>query len=170
MSELDGWISCPRCQTELERLEGAVRCPACGLVAYARPSPAVCGLVLDDEGRVLLGRRAHEPVAGTWDILGGFMDEWEQPLDTLRRELREETGLEIEPLRFVGAVSDRYGPDGNATLNLCWTARIVSGELTPADDVSELRWFAPDRLPRAEELAFPNTVQLLALWRDLQRT
>ena len=166
-SELDGWISCPRCQTELERLEGAVRCPACGLVAYAKPAPAVCGLVLDAEGRVLLGRRAHEPVAGTWDILGGFMDEWEQPLDTLRRELREETGLEIEPLRFVGAVSDRYGEDGNATLNLCWTARIVSGELTPADDVSELRWFRPDELPRADELAFPNTVQLLALWRDL---
>ena len=166
MSELDGWSTCPRCRAELEREPGAVRCPACGLVVYAKPAPAVCGLVVDDDDRVLLGRRAGEPAAGTWDILGGFMDEWEQPLDTLRRELREETGLDVEPLRFVGAVSDRYGEDGNATLNLCWAARIVGGEMAPADDVAELRWFGRRELPRAEDLAFPNTSELLALWRD----
>lgn len=167
MSELDGWNSCPRCQAELVRDDGTVRCPDCGLVVYAKPAPAICALVLDEAGRILLGRRAHEPSAGKWDILGGFMDEFEQPLDTLRRELREETGLEVEPRRFVGAVSDRYGPSGNATLNLCWTAEVVSGEPEPADDVAELRWFAPDELPPAGELAFPNTSSLLALWRDL---
>lgn len=134
---------------------------------YAKPAPAVCALVLDDEGRILLGRRAHEPAVGKWDLLGGFMDEFEQPLDTLRRELQEETGLDVEPVRFVGAVSDRYGDHGNATLNLCWTARVVSGEPKPADDVAELRWFAPDDLPPAADLAFPNTTSLLALWRDL---
>jgi 8-oxo-dGTP diphosphatase len=135
---------------------------------YAKPAPAVCALVLDAEGQILLGRRADAPSAGKWDILGGFMNEFEQPLDALRRELREETGLEVEPVRFVGAVSDRYGESGNATLNLCWTARVVSGEPTPADDVVELRWFAPDELPPAEELAFPNTSSLLAFWRDLE--
>ena len=168
MSELDGWNSCPRCRAELVHVDGAVRCPKCSLVVYAKPAPAICALVLDDEGRILLGRRAHEPSAGKWDILGGFMDEFEQPLDTLRRELREETGLEVEPRRFVGAVSDRYGETGNATLNLCWTARVVSGEPKPADDVAELRWFAAGELPPAEELAFPNTSSLLALWRDLE--
>jgi 8-oxo-dGTP diphosphatase len=167
VSELDGWISCPRCRAELARDERAVRCPGCGLVVYARPAPAICGLVVDDAGRVLLGRRARDPAAGKWDILGGFMDEFEQPLDTLRRELREETGLDVEPVRFVGAVSDRYGQEGNATLNLCWTARIVSGDPVPADDVAELRWFEADGLPGPAELAFPNTSSLLALWRDL---
>jgi ADP-ribose pyrophosphatase YjhB (NUDIX family) len=168
VSELDGWISCPRCRADLNRDVRAVRCPECGLVVYAKPAPAICGLVVDDAERVLLGRRAHEPAAGKWDILGGFMDEFEQPLDTLRRELREETGLEVEPVRFVGAVSDRYGEDGNATLNLCWTARVVSGEAMPADDVAELRWFAAGELPPTAELAFPNTSSLLALWRDLR--
>jgi ADP-ribose pyrophosphatase YjhB (NUDIX family) len=161
MSELDGWISCPRCQARLERDHGAVRCPACGLVAYAKPAPAVCALVRDAEGRILLGRRAREPEAGKWDIPGGFMDEFEQPLDALRRELLEETGLEVEPLEFVGAVSDRYGVDGNATLNLAWTARAVAGELCPADDVAELRWFPPDEMPSEDELAFSNTGFLL---------
>jgi 8-oxo-dGTP diphosphatase len=144
-----------------------VRCGACGLVVYAKPAPAVCALVEDEAGRILLGLRARAPAAGKWDLLGGFMDEHEQPLDTLRREVREETGLEVEPARFVGAVSDRYGEDGNATLNLCWTARVVSGDPEPADDVAQLRWFAPEELPPDDELAFPNTASLLAAWRRL---
>jgi 8-oxo-dGTP diphosphatase len=167
VSELDGWISCPRCRAELLAEQGAVRCPACELVVYAKPAPAVCGLVVDEAGRILLGRRAREPAAGKWDIPGGFMDESEQPFDTLRRELVEEAGVDVEPLRFVGAMSDRYGEGGNATVNLCWTAEIVSGEPKPGDDVAELRWFAAAELPAAAELAFPNTASLLALWRDL---
>jgi ADP-ribose pyrophosphatase YjhB (NUDIX family) len=161
MSELDGWITCPRCRAGLEHEDGTVRCPACGLAVYAKPAPAACAIVLDRQGRVLLGRRAGEPEAGKWDIPGGFMHEFEQPLDTLRRELLEETGLEVEPLEFVGVVSDRYGEDGNATLNLAWTARVVAGELRAADDVAELRWFALDDLPPEDELAFSNTAFLL---------
>ena len=45
---------------------------------------------------------AYEPSAGKWDLTGGFLDETEHPLDALVRELREETGLEIEPQEFVG--------------------------------------------------------------------
>ena len=164
MGELDGWRYCPRCRADLEAAERAVRCPSCGLVVYPKPSPAICALVLDDEGRVLLGRRAHDPGAGLWDVLGGFMDEDEQPFETLRRELKEETGLDVEPVDFVGAVADRYGEDGNATLNLCWTARVVGGEPDAADDVSELRWFAPHELPGRDELAFANSAELLRAW------
>jgi len=166
MGMLDGWTSCPRCRADLVRERGLVRCPSCGLVVWANPAASVGALVVHPDGRVLLGRRAREPAAGRWDILGGFMDEWEQPLETLRRELREETGVEVEPLDFLGVVSDRYGPDGYGTVNLAWTARIVSGEPRPGDDVTELRWFARDELPADDELAFGNTAQLLALWRS----
>ena len=96
------------------------------------------------------------------------MNEDEQPFDTLRRELREETGLEVVPGEFVGVVTDRYGDEGNATLNLCWTARIVSGDAAASDDVAELRWFEPDELPREDELAFWNTTELLRAWRTSQ--
>jgi 8-oxo-dGTP diphosphatase len=164
VGQLDGWRTCPRCETALETAPGSVSCPSCGLTVYAAPAPAVCALVLDGEGRVLLGRRAGEPRAGLWDILGGFVEEEEQPFETLVREVAEETGLEVEPGRFVGAVSDRYGEDGNTTLNLAWTARIVAGTPRPADDVSELRWFGPDELPPREQLAFENTAHLLRLW------
>ena len=89
------------------------------------------------------------PEQGLWDIPGGYLEEHEHPLDGLRRELLEETGLTIEPERFLGVFMDTYGdaPDANATLNLVWTARIVAGEPVAADDVAELRWFAPDELP-----------------------
>lgn len=170
MSELDGWRTCPRCETALTAEPGVVRCGSCGLVVYARPAPAVCALPVDERGRVLLARRAQDPSAGRWDIIGGFMDEFEQPLATLRREVREELDVEIEPLDFVAAVSDRYGAEGSATLNLCWTARIVSGEPRPSDELGEIRWFAPDELPAGEELAFPNCHEILESWRRLDRS
>ena len=131
------------------RRRAAVACPECGFVAYASSKPTAGALVEDDEGRLLLARRAHEPFKGRWDIPGGFLEEGEHPLDGLRRELREETGLEVEPLEFLGVWMDRYGGDSTAeaTLNLYWTARVVGGEAAPADDVDDLRWFARDELP-----------------------
>jgi 8-oxo-dGTP diphosphatase len=112
-----------------------------------------------------------EPYKGKWDTPGGFLEEGEHPLDGLKRELHEETGVEIEPLDFLGVWIDRYGSDSTAqaTLNLYWTARIVSGEPEPADDVSELAWFAPDELPPPEEVAFENVPKVLAAWRDRQQ-
>jgi ADP-ribose pyrophosphatase YjhB (NUDIX family) len=170
VGELAGWKFCPRCREALRGDEQRLECPACGFVAYASSKATACALVEDGEGRVLLARRAVEPFKGYWDVPGGFLEEGEHPLDALRRELLEETGLEVEPERFVGANVDRYGdgPEAPSTLNLYWTARVVGGEERPADDVSELRWFAPDELPPPDELAFENVAKVLAAWRDEQ--
>ena len=167
MGLLDGWTYCPRCRTMLEPGAGRVSCPACGFVAYANSAPTASALVRDGDGRILLARRAHDPFAGTWDIPGGFLEEGEHPLDALRRELLEETGLEVEPLEFLGIWMDWYGTgaDAHSTLNLTWTARVVGGEARAADDVAELAWFARDELPRPEELAFTTLDEVLAAWR-----
>ena len=134
---------------------------------WANSQPTACALVVDEAGRLLLGRRATEIWHGYWDTPGGFLEEGEEPLDALRRELLEETGLEIEPVEFVGGYTDRYGEGEDApyTLNLYWTARVVGGEERPDDDVSELRWFAPDELPGADEIAFDNVARVLEAWR-----
>jgi ADP-ribose pyrophosphatase YjhB (NUDIX family) len=167
MSELDGWKLCPRCGAELGGDAARLACDACGFIVYASSKPTAGALCVHN-GRVLLARRAHPPFEGFWDIPGGFLDEGEEPLDGLRRELREETGLEVEPERFLGIWMDRYGGDSTAeaTLNLYWTARVVGGDAAPADDVSELRWFNPDELPAPNELAFENVPVVLAAWRD----
>jgi len=169
MGVLDGWRVCPRCGAELRREDGSAACDACGARYYANSEPTACALCVDDDGRVLLVRRAHAPFAGYWDLPGGFLEEGEHPLDALRRELREETGLEVEPERFLGFWTDWY-TDGDragatATLNLYWTARVVSGEPVAADDVSELRWFAPDELPARDALAFTKVALVLEAWR-----
>jgi 8-oxo-dGTP diphosphatase len=164
---LDAWRFCPRCRTELEREPGRVSCQACGLVSFANPAPTACAAVRDEHGRVLLARRADGVFGGFWDLPGGFVEEDEHPHDTIRRELREETGLETEPGRFVGVWMDRYSEDdsGPSTLNLYWTARATSGEARAADDVSELRWFSLEDLPPAGEIAF-HIAEVLATIRD----
>jgi ADP-ribose pyrophosphatase YjhB (NUDIX family) len=166
MGVLSEWRHCPRCATDVAPEGGRVVCPACGFTAYAHSQPTACALVVDADGRLLLARRAGEPQRGKWDLPGGFLQESEHPLDALSRELREETSLEVEPLDFVGVWMDRYG-EGDAapaTLNLYWTARVLTGEPRATDDVSELRWFAPDELPSAEEMAF-HIADVIAAWR-----
>jgi ADP-ribose pyrophosphatase YjhB (NUDIX family) len=165
MGGLSEWRHCPRCAAEVTPEGGHVVCGACGFTAYAHSEPTACALVAGDRGRLLLARRAGEPERGKWDLPGGFLEEGEHPLDGLRRELQEETGLEVEADEFVGVWINRYGEGEEApwTLNLYWTARVLSGEPVPADDVSELRWFARDELPRAEELAF-NIAEVISAW------
>jgi ADP-ribose pyrophosphatase YjhB (NUDIX family) len=162
--ELTEWHSCPRCGSGLKHAEGSVACPECGLSVYAGPAPTASAVLVDDQGRVLLSRRAGEPGEGLWDLPGGFMDEGETPLETLRRELREEAGVEIEPGDFLAGLPDRYGEDGGWTINLYWTARIAAGEPKAADDVAEFRWFAADELPPRAEFAFANTIEALEAW------
>jgi 8-oxo-dGTP diphosphatase len=158
-----GWKHCPHCAAALVNDDHTATCADCGFTVYAGPEPTVSALVTDDGGRILLSRRKFDPEAGKWDLPGGFLEECEEPLEGLRRELREEAGVEIEPLEFAGVWADRYGgaEDAGATLNFYWNARIVSGEPTPADDVAELRWFPIDDLPPDDEIAFRNVVKAL---------
>jgi len=165
VGELDGWIHCPRCAAPLEVADGRATCPN-GHVFYANSEPTACAVCTDDRGRVLLARRAGPPFAGYWDLPGGFLEEGEHPLDTVRRELREETGLEVEPGEFLGIWVDTYSEDGSgtSTLNLYWAARVMGeGGGRPADDVSELRWFDPDELPPRGDFAF-HIADVLATW------
>jgi 8-oxo-dGTP diphosphatase len=163
---LAGWRICPRCGRELERGDRSVQCRSCGLTVYANPAPTASALLLDDGGRILLARRGRDPGAGLWDLLGGFIDEGEEPIAALRREIREETALEIEPGAFVGGYPDRYGDDGIYTLNFYWEARIAGGELELDEELAEVAWFGPADLPDPDEFAFRNTLEALEDWKQ----
>ncbi len=142
-------------------------CASCGFVMYAHSAVTASALPEDDDGRILLARRAIEPDRGLWDAVGGFLEEAEHPLDGLRREVEEETGLGFAPARLLGIWMGRYAMDDRATLNLFWTGRLSPGAPSAADDVAELRWFLPDELPPAPELAFDGLIgEVLAAWRD----
>jgi ADP-ribose pyrophosphatase YjhB (NUDIX family) len=164
---LDGWRYCPRCGAALRAEPNCVECDSCGFSQYASSQPTASAFVLDDEGRILLARRAYEPDVGKWDVPGGFLEEGEDPVQGLRRELREEAGIEIDLGDFVGVFTDTYGdsPDEKHVLNLVWEARIASGTPEPDDDVAELRWFPKDALPEDVELAFRWLAKTLGDWR-----
>jgi 8-oxo-dGTP diphosphatase len=167
VGELDGWKHCPVCATPVEPADGSFECPGCGFVAYAHSMPTASAVVGDDEGRVLLSRRARAPAAGKWDLPGGFLQEGEHPLDCLHRELREEAGIGLTGERLLGIWIDHYEYKRRvlATLNIYYGAGIGEGTPRPADDVAELRWFAPDEVP-ATELAFGHITDVLSAWRN----
>jgi NADH pyrophosphatase NudC (nudix superfamily) len=145
--------------------EGTTRpcCPVCGFIDYANPKPCVAVLI-EQDGRLLLGRRAKEPAKELWDILGGFIDAGETAEQAIHREVEEETGLHVLIGRYLGSFPDTYGPRGVPTLNLGFVTVPTGGTLRPASDVAELRWFAPAELPTA--WAFPHQVQVIDAWRQ----
>jgi ADP-ribose pyrophosphatase YjhB (NUDIX family) len=174
---------CPVCRGELvaRRIpapDGPERrvCPACGFVQWRNSKPTAAGIVVDEEGRLLLGKRNIAPFLGWWDVPGGFLEPGEHPEDGVRRELREETGLEVEPEQMIGVYMDTYGDPGDGgnddggepILNFYYRCRVVGGAPRAADDVEELAWFPPDALPA--RIAFPSSCAALRDWRKQQDT
>ena len=158
MGALVGWRLCPRCGGSLTHETDHLRCDACGEQYWANSIPGVQG-ILERDGRVLLARRGLEPRRGHWDLPGGFLEETESPRDGLRREFREETGLDVEPVELFRIDIEPYGD--RYVFSVTWIVR-GDGEPVAADDVDELRWFARDELPA--EMAFPGQQLVLRSW------
>jgi 8-oxo-dGTP diphosphatase len=122
-------------------------CLNCGFIHYPQSKPCV-GVFVLEEGRVLLVRRSVEPFKEYWDIPGGFLEEGEHPEQGAVREIKEETGLIVEPTKILGIFMDKYGPDQEATLNICYIAKKIDGELKAGSDAKEAKWFNLKKLPR----------------------
>ncbi len=157
---------CLRCGTALEpRLEhGTVRptCPACGFIYYRNPVPAA-GVLLVEEGAVLLVKRRFDPRAGTWCLPAGFMESGETPEQTAIREVEEETGLRVRLTGLFGVYAGFDDPRVRAILIL-YTAARAGGTLRPGDDAIETKFFRLARLPRV--LAFEAHRRALEEFRE----
>lgn len=111
-----------------------------------------------------MGKRTIEPSKGKWNVPGGFLDLGEDPKVGAKREALEETGLVVEIREFVGIYMDVYGPTKESTLNIAYLAKVVGGEEKMNDDLTELKWFAPEELPK--EMAFENNAKMLEAWLE----
>lgn len=101
---------CPKCgaNTFVERNEKAKQCTSCGFVYYFNPSSAVACFIRNAAGEVLLVRRAKDPAKGTLDLPGGFVDMHESAEEAARREVKEETRLDISECRYLFSIPNLY--------------------------------------------------------------
>lgn len=161
---------CPRCGNgPFGPLEApAFSCPECGFHYHFNPAVAAGVIVEDREGRLLLIRRAKEPARGLLGIPGGFVDIGETAEESALRETREETGLEVEGLSFLGSWPNLYEWKGVTypVVDLYFTGRTRDGSTASArHEVEEVLWLRPDEIdPKA--LAFPTTRAALARLRE----
>jgi 8-oxo-dGTP pyrophosphatase MutT (NUDIX family) len=107
---------------------------------------AASAVVTDAEGRILLQRRRDNDL---WALPGGGMEMGDSLPGTAVREVKEETGLDVEITGLVGTYTDPRHiiayTDGEVRrqFNVCFTARVTGGELAISDESTELRFVAP---------------------------
>ena len=111
--------------------------------------PCVGAIVTDEQGRLLMIQRGHDPGAGLWSIPGGRIEPGETDEQALVRELLEETNLQVKVVRFVGSVQ-RQGPGGMVIDIRDYAAMVTGGTLRAGDDAADARWVAAAELARME--------------------
>ncbi len=152
---------CPRCRGRLELRavkEGEPErlvCSECGFVFYQGPK-LVAGALFEMDGGIVLVQRDIEPGYGKWTFPGGFVERGEVAEEAARREVLEETGLEIE----VGEVVGLYSYEGQVPVIAVFAGRVTGGEPEPLDETMAVEVFPRSGLPWGE-LAFPSTEEAL---------
>jgi NAD+ diphosphatase len=135
---------CPRCGAGTERIEGewGKRCPACRYEHYPHLHPAVITLVVDGD-RCLLARK-REWAPGRYALVAGFVDNGECLEGCVRREVKEEVGVDVKDIRYVGSQNWPFP----SQLMIGFVASYAGGEVTiDADELDDARWFPRGELP-----------------------
>lgn len=136
---------CGRCgsPTEDKADERAKRCPSCGHVEYPSMAPAMIVAIIKNR-QILLGRRRGQP-ADRYSVLAGFVEPGETLEDCVRREVREEVGLDVKQIRYFGS---QPWPFPNS-LMVGFTAVHAGGEIAIDNrEIVDAKWFPADRLPQ----------------------
>lgn len=110
------------------------------------PLIGVGGIVIDMHGHILLVKRGNEPRKGHWSIPGGLLEVGETLVEGVKREILEETGLNVEPQAIVEVV-DRLYREGERVryhyVIVDYWCTVVSGEAHAASDASDVHWASP---------------------------
>ena len=130
------------------------RCEDCGFVYYANICAATAAFIVDENERLLVVRRAKNPAKGTLDLPGGFCDMYETVEEGMRREIKEETGLDVDKIEYLFSSPNVYMYSGLGvhTVDMDFLIRIHSNAVavTAADDAAEAMWIPINKVNPAE--------------------
>ena len=106
---------------------------------------SVVGVVTNEKGELLLLDHLLRPASG-WGLPGGFLDSGEQPEAAIRREIREETGLELTDIKLYRVRTLKRH------VEILFTARSTGSGVIGSREITEIRWFRPGDIPREMNL------------------
>ncbi|MCG8653749.1 MAG: NUDIX domain-containing protein [Pirellulales bacterium] len=161
---------CPRCAAANAHI-GSVpyRCVQCGYTNFFGPVAAVAAIVVDQENRLLLVRRAKDPQKGFWGLPGGFVDRFESAEDAIVREVLEETNLQVSETHFLLTHPNRYNYQGTVTpvIDLFFRCQIEPGPITLVDgELDDYQWTHPSA-NQLRDMAFASNRIAVEHWMHL---
>ena len=120
----------------------------CQLCSFRNPKATVTAVIARGQ-EILLAKRTEEPFRGSWDLIGGYMNEAETPEEALKRELKEELGVEakLKFMDFFPGYASWKGEDF-PVLSLAYLAEIDFDKVKTNHEIAELKWFHIDDLPK----------------------
>jgi ADP-ribose pyrophosphatase YjhB (NUDIX family) len=124
-----------------------------------RHSVSVAAVVTNDHGQILVIQRRD---TGAWQLPGGVLELDERIEDGLRREVAEETGVQVQPGRLTGVYKNTY----LGVVALVFHARPTGGALTPSPEAAQVAWWTPDQVAAGMTEAF--AVRILDALDDRQ--
>ena len=138
---------CPKCGSENFEIHNALsrHCSDCGFTYYQNPRASTAAFILNSKGELLIAKRAKEPAMGTLDLPGGFVDNAETAEQGMAREIKEETGLDIQPesIEYLFSIPNVYHYSGMDihTLDLFFLCKLDDEQtVAAADDAADLAW------------------------------
>jgi NAD+ diphosphatase len=138
---------CPACGSERFSPHNikSKQCESCGFVYYVNPSAAVASFILNTQGDLLVCRRGKEPVKGTLDLPGGFVDGNESAEEAVSREIAEELQARVATAKYLFSLPNEYEYSGLTvpTLDMFYECTLEdTTRLKPSDDVADC-FFVP---------------------------
>jgi mutator protein MutT len=154
---------CPRCgsnQFVTNDKGRSFKCEGCHFHFYVNSSAAVACLIFNQEGKLLLTRRAIEPGFGMLDLPGGFVEPMESAEAAVKREIEEELGVKVTRIQYMTSFPNEYVFSGYSvfTMDMAYICEVDNLlKIIPADDVSGV------------EFSFPKEVRLEDFLSDSMR-
>jgi NAD+ diphosphatase len=140
---------CQKCGSKTNRIRKNIfECISCQRKEFINPKPTNAIIIESEKGEILFAKRKDNPGKGLWDLPGGFMNPGETIEESMKRELKEETGGTLKKFEYFGSYSGNYLYQGEdlPIIVACFIGKLKNSNLKANDDVEELFFISKSKL------------------------